>query len=1028
MRKQFITPIIILNLASSSAFAAISIQLNYADIGAGGVNNSGVTSAQQVLFESAKSTWEQHLTGYRDTGGPTSVQIQVTGPDIDGPGMILGAAGPDTFVNTTNFTYTSTGEMFFDSADIAGLEADGSLESVVFHEIGHILGLGTLWEEHGLYVAGSFEYTGATALEKYQRDFDPDATFIPVEQDGGEGTAESHWDEDPGNPVANNPDAPYDGSSFNDEVMTGFSSGTLNFLSDVTIGSFFDLGYTVEYLVPPGPFHWDAGSPTGDGTITSADGIWNTTNTNFSNEDGSENAVYVDQAILIFGDVGSEVTLAGIFAPASITIEADNYTFTGGALSTGDDEGLNLTVANASHTLNLNSPITGAATLNLNGAGTVNNLNSISSEILLNSGTLLNNGTGTITANTTIASGARLQTDAGGLGSGIDVTNAGELEITADQTINEYISTGRLFGPGSLTSGSFALNDGSVVNSELLQGNIVTNGNVEITEASEGDLSIQSGVTNLTGSNAGNVNIASGGELRSTANSLSDTGTVTNAGTLSIQGNDSIASYDGTGGTLRGTGILSVQSFKAGVIETQVSGSEALSLSVDGGGGVVTLGAGSTLKFDTTTGSVNVLDVFSLFTNASIVGDATSIGFENFDNSSLTDGVKAIFDVSTGNIFITSSTAEGSTPNSLAVATSILGGQSDATPLVNINGVSADSAAILDRMFALAAISATDDITVQSQLQELSPEVYGGLADYSLRQHLSYTDIVRYAPYMIRSGKFQIFAGANSQSIETDSSIDDADYELEGTGGYFGIANELSQGFRMGIFGAYDSGDITSDRLDLDADGIIFGAFAELDVLFPWENTHKQGTFTAGVSFGDFDFDGTREAQGLTNDVDGINATTLEFGLGFKAALIDNDYFKFSPFVSANYITSDVDSFSETGSINSVSVRDHEKSLFLLNYGLETEWRPTANAFGLTAKVVFQNNFGDDDTDFDSAFASGSDFNIIAPGLSDKTIEGRVGMFYQLSDSARIGASYFVLSGDDIDSANGGNLGISLQW
>ena len=38
----------------------------------------------------------------------------------------------------------------FDTADLASLESDGRLLGVILHEMGHVLGIGTIWETFGL--------------------------------------------------------------------------------------------------------------------------------------------------------------------------------------------------------------------------------------------------------------------------------------------------------------------------------------------------------------------------------------------------------------------------------------------------------------------------------------------------------------------------------------------------------------------------------------------------------------------------------------------------------------------------------------------------------------------------------------------------------------------------------------------------------------------------------------------------------------------------------------------------------------
>ncbi len=109
----------------------------------------------------------------------------------------------------------------------------------------HVIGYGTLWDTDSLgrqfdgtqsvYKDGSGQYTGVYALSIYQQEFDPNATFIPVELDGGSGTADGHWDES------------WAGGS--EEVLTGYL-GSNSFISDTSIASFADIGYTTIVTHP----------------------------------------------------------------------------------------------------------------------------------------------------------------------------------------------------------------------------------------------------------------------------------------------------------------------------------------------------------------------------------------------------------------------------------------------------------------------------------------------------------------------------------------------------------------------------------------------------------------------------------------------------------------------------------------------------------------------------------------------------------------------------------------------------------
>src|SRR5690606_3571755 len=84
------------------------------------------------------------------------------------------------------------------------------LDDILAHEIGHALGIGTLWVANGLYVPGSGEYRGQHALRAYRAEFDPHATAVPVELAGGSGTRDLHWNQlMRSSPQEGDPDDPY---------------------------------------------------------------------------------------------------------------------------------------------------------------------------------------------------------------------------------------------------------------------------------------------------------------------------------------------------------------------------------------------------------------------------------------------------------------------------------------------------------------------------------------------------------------------------------------------------------------------------------------------------------------------------------------------------------------------------------------------------------------------------------------------------------------------------------------------------
>lgn len=211
---------------------------------------SGLTASQQAIFQQAASRWSQVITGdlpnatYR---GQTvdDLLISASAPRIDGVGGILGQSGPDAF--RSGSLLPVHGVMEFDAADMASMESSGLLYSVVLHEMGHILGIGTLWEDKGLLSgAGTSNpiFTGTNATAQYNQIYGTSARGVPVEATGGSGTADSHWRE----------------TVFTNELMTGWAGPGTNLpLSRVTIGSLADLGYTVNYAAA------DAYTPTSAG-------------------------------------------------------------------------------------------------------------------------------------------------------------------------------------------------------------------------------------------------------------------------------------------------------------------------------------------------------------------------------------------------------------------------------------------------------------------------------------------------------------------------------------------------------------------------------------------------------------------------------------------------------------------------------------------------------------------------------------------------------------------------------------------
>lgn len=188
------------------------------------------------------------LSGCTDGAGKRGASVDdmlllVRSDSIDGEGGALARAGP-CFVRTSD---TDPGEpplpivgaMEVDSADVD----NDLLPEIVLHEIAHALGFGTLWDFQGGDGTGPYQLLegaqtsdpvlrGALGIDQFLEVGGDayDGRPVPVANQGGPGTRDSHWRE----------------SVFDDELMTGFINLGDNPLSVVSIGSLADLFYAVD--------------------------------------------------------------------------------------------------------------------------------------------------------------------------------------------------------------------------------------------------------------------------------------------------------------------------------------------------------------------------------------------------------------------------------------------------------------------------------------------------------------------------------------------------------------------------------------------------------------------------------------------------------------------------------------------------------------------------------------------------------------------------------------------------------------
>jgi len=202
----------------------------------------GLTEQQRAAFTAAADRWARMIVGDLPSvtaDGETidDVLILAQGSAIDGPGGVLGQAGP-TILRPASAgaaaLLPAKGVMSFDTADLEQMQADGTLGDVITHEMGHVLGIGTIWQNKGLLQGASGNnptFSGPGAMAEYAALLDVDAPRpVPVENTGGVGTRGGHWRE----------------TVFRNELMSGFIDGPGNPISRITVAGLGDLGYQVD--------------------------------------------------------------------------------------------------------------------------------------------------------------------------------------------------------------------------------------------------------------------------------------------------------------------------------------------------------------------------------------------------------------------------------------------------------------------------------------------------------------------------------------------------------------------------------------------------------------------------------------------------------------------------------------------------------------------------------------------------------------------------------------------------------------
>ena len=215
---------------------------------------SDITPALQTAVTIAAAKWTRALSKNLGdfplnlpanacfAGGPPldethhNLLLFVSVGDIDGPGGALAFTGVCRLSNRDTLPILSN--IRFDRADLDSMDARGTLQGVVMHEMGHALGFDpNAYVSKGLSGGGTNDpfFSGMTARSEFAKHGAwYTGVTVPLEDSRGLGPRDPHWRL----------------SVFGDELMVSIvGRGLKSPLSTITLGFFKDIGYDVDFSV-----------------------------------------------------------------------------------------------------------------------------------------------------------------------------------------------------------------------------------------------------------------------------------------------------------------------------------------------------------------------------------------------------------------------------------------------------------------------------------------------------------------------------------------------------------------------------------------------------------------------------------------------------------------------------------------------------------------------------------------------------------------------------------------------------------
>jgi outer membrane autotransporter protein len=219
-----------------------------------------------------------------------------------------------------------------------------------------------------------------------------------------------------------------------------------------------------------------------------------------------------------------------------------------------------------------------------------------------------------------------------------------------------------------------------------------------------------------------------------------------------------------------------------------------------------------------------------------------------------------------------------------------------------------------------------------------------------------------------------------------------------------GMRYDVNGNFKFGGLLGVDNGTINGALIDTDAQGFVLGTFSSYQFNDPYKTM-----LTGTAAFGNYTYDAARRSFGGDATADSIGSDAVELSLGVSSVVYENQGFRVAPSGALRYMGGSVDNFVEKGPGVPLAVDSQDIDTVLFDVGFDLSYQ-LMERLSLAGRVGYVDILSNSEESVSASFAAsgpaGVPFAVSAPGIHNQAVTLGVGLFYDITENTRIGATY----------------------